>query len=120
METVIRKYFACWLNKDSEPLTHIFSENITYTECYGPEYRGINQILQWFHDWNEKGTVLRWDIKQIFVCGNTLIAEWFFQCDYCQSTDGFDGVTIAEFDADRKICNLKEFQSKSEHNYPYL
>ena len=120
METVIRKYFECWLNKNPEPLTHIFSENITYTECYGPEYRGIDQILQWFHDWNEKGTVLRWDIKQIFVCGNTLIAEWFFQCDYCQSTDGFDGVTIAEFDADRKICNLREFQSKSEHNYPYL
>lgn len=33
--------------------------------------------------------------------------------------DGFDGVTIAEFDADMKICELKEFQSKAEHYCPY-
>ena len=40
-------------------------------------------------------------------------------CDYEGNVDGFDGVTIAEFDADMKICDLKEFQSKAEHNYPY-
>ena len=33
--------------------------------------------------------------------------------------DGFDGVTIAEFDTDMKICDLKEFQSKAERYYPY-
>ena len=33
--------------------------------------------------------------------------------------DGFDGVTIAEFDANMKICDLKEFQSKAEHCWPY-
>ena len=35
------------------------------------------------------------------------------------NVDGFDGVTIAEFDADIKICDLKEFQSKVEHYCPY-
>ena len=119
MEAVIRKYFECWLKKNAEPLADIFSDHITYTECYGPEYQGIEQILQWFNDWNKKGTVLRWDIKYIFVCGKTLVVEWFFQCDYCRSIDGFDGVTIAEFDSNNKICNLREFQSKSEQNYPY-
>lgn len=33
--------------------------------------------------------------------------------------DGFDGVTIAGFDADMKIYDLREFQSKAEHYYPY-
>lgn len=33
--------------------------------------------------------------------------------------DGFDGVTIAEFGADMKICELKEFQSKTENYCPY-
>ena len=42
-----------------------------------------------------------------------------FQCDYEENMDGFDGVTIAEFNADMKICDLKEFQSKAEHYYPY-
>ena len=119
METLIRKYFECWLKKNAEPLVDIFSDNIIYTECYGPKYQGINQILQWFNDWNKKGTVLRWNIKQILSCGKILVVEWFFQCDYCQSMDEFDGVTIAEFDDDNKICNLREFQSKSKHNYPY-
>ena len=55
MEEIIRKYFACWLNKDEKPLTDIFAEDIIYSECYGPEYHGIRQIQQWFHDWNQKG-----------------------------------------------------------------
>ena len=53
------------------------------------------------------------------VAGNTAVVEWFFQCDYEGNVDGFDGVTIAEFDVDMKICDLKEFQSKAEHHYPY-
>ena len=50
---------------------------------------------------------------------STAVVEWFFQCDYEGNVDGFDGVTIAEFDADIKICDLKEFQSKVEHYCPY-
>lgn len=45
--------------------------------------------------------------------------EWYFKCDYEGNVDGFDGVTIAEFDANMKICDLKEFQSKAEHYCPY-
>lgn len=45
--------------------------------------------------------------------------EWYFKCDYEGNVDGFDGVTIAESDGDMKICGLKEFQSKTEHYYPY-
>jgi hypothetical protein len=44
------------------------------------------------------------------------------QTDYCIDATikcGFDGVTIAEFDADMKIFELKEFQSNAEHWYPY-
>ena len=37
MEEIIRKYFACWLNKDEKPLTDIFAEDIIYSECYGPD-----------------------------------------------------------------------------------
>lgn len=40
MEEIIRNYFSCWLNKDEKPLTDIFADNIIYSECYGPEYRG--------------------------------------------------------------------------------
>ena len=61
MEEVIRKYFQCWLDKDVDAVKEIFSDDIIYSECYGPVYKGIGQIIRWFEDWNRKGTVLQWD-----------------------------------------------------------
>ena len=119
MEEVIRKYFQCWLDKDADTVKRIFSDDIIYSECYGPVYKGIGQISRWFEDWNQKGTVLQWDIKRVMVAGNIAVVEWYFKCDYEGNVDGFDGVTIAEFDEDMKICDLKEFQSKAEHHCPY-
>ena len=119
MEKVIRQYFQCWLDKDIDAVKDIFSDDIIYIECYGPVYKGIGQIIRWFEDWNRKGTVLQWDIKRVIVSGNTAVVEWYFKCDYEGKVDGFDGVTIAEFNADMKICDLKEFQSKAKHYYPY-
>ena len=46
-------------------------------------------------------------IKGVIVLGNVAVGESFY------------AVTIAEFDVDMKICDLKEFQSKEEHYYPY-
>jgi len=119
MEQILRSYFNAWLTKNASELREIFSEDIIYSECYGPEYHGIGQILQWFRDWNVKGTVLEWSIKRFFSQDKTLIAEWYFKCDYEGNVDGFDGVTIADFDNDLRIKKLLEFQSKAEHEYPY-
>lgn len=119
MEKIIRNYFQCWLDNNIDVVKEIFAENIVYSECYGPEYHGINQILYWFTDWHEKGNVLRWDIKEMIQADNMVIVEWFFQCNYDGAVDEFDGVTIAKFNNNMKICNLKEFQSKAEHYYPY-
>lgn len=40
--------------------------------------------------------------------GNSIVGEWCFECEY-------DGVTIANFDAQGKIERLREFQSRAEH-----
>ncbi len=45
-ETIIKKYFTAWLNNDPSRLDEIFHEKIVYSECYGPEYHGLPQILQ--------------------------------------------------------------------------
>lgn len=118
-EYIIRKYFDAWLTKNGDCLGEIFDKDIIYTECYGPEYHGIEQIAKWFCDWNDKGTVLQWDIKRINCIGNTVVVEWFFKCDYMSNVEGFDGVTVAELGDDMKIIRLAEYQSKSEHCYPY-
>ena len=119
MEEIIRKYFQAWINVDSNTVRDTFSENAIYSECYGPEYHGLSQIMRWFDEWNTKGRVLEWAIKRVIEHNNTLIAEWFFRCDYNGTVDEFDGVTIADFDDRNKIIRLCEFQSKSDHFYPY-
>lgn len=105
MEEAIRKYFQCWLNKDIDAVKRICSDDIFCSECYDPVYKGIGKIIRWFEDWNRKGTVLQWDIKRVMVAGNTAVVERYFKCEYEINVDGFDGLTIAEINADMKICN---------------
>lgn len=116
---ILKKYFTAWINKDIETVRRTFSENAVYSECYGPEYHGLSQILKWFEDWNQRGQVLEWTIKRIMEQNGTVIAEWYFRCSYDGNVDGFDGVTIADFDDDMRISKLCEFQSKAEHVFPY-
>jgi hypothetical protein len=118
-KSIIRKYFQAWLDADILPIEDIFSQDIFYSECYGPEYHGMKQMLQWFRDWNRNGKVLEWSIKRIVEQDNTLVAEWYFECGYNGEKSGFDGVTVAEFNEEMKISRLLEFQSKHEHYHPY-
>ena len=119
MEQVIRRYFRAWLENDVEAVRDTFSDDAVYSECYSPEYRGLSQILQWFRDWNQRGRVLEWSVKRVIEKDRTAVAEWYFKCEYDGVADGFDGVTIADFDENGKIVKLCEFQSKAEHCYPY-
>lgn len=115
----IKTYFEAWLSKNGTALSMIFADDVVYSECYGPEYRGLNQIQRWFSDWNLRGTVLQWDIRNTIESGSTLCVEWYFRCEYDGNVDGFDGVSWIEFDDCGKIKALREFQSKAEHCFPY-
>jgi len=116
---IIREYFESWINKDINIIEKYFASDIKYIECYGPEYNGINQIRQWFTDWNRGNSVLEWNIKRFFVYNNIVVVEWFFKCEYDKNTGSFDGVSIIEFNENNKILSVQEFQSKPEHIFPY-
>ena len=118
-EIIIKQYFESWIKKDISIIEEHFSKNIKYIECYGPEYNGINQIRQWFNNWNNGNNVLIWDIKRFIENKNTTVIEWFFKCEFNKEIASFDGVSIIEFDENDKIILVKEFQSKSEHIFPF-
>lgn len=118
-EDVIRQYFCSWLKQDINLCKNLFAENAMYSECYGPIYRNKREILTWFRDWNKEGKVLEWPIKKILIIRNAAIVEWYFKCNYHDKISEFDGVSLIEFDIQNKIKNVKEFQSKSKHYYPY-
>ncbi len=119
MKEIMMAYFQSWLDNDAEVLKDVFAEQAVYSESYGPEYHGLSQIITWFKNWNNKGKVLEWTIKRIIENDKSIVIEWYFKCCYEGVIDNFDGVTIADFDEDKKIIKLSEFQSKTEHYFPY-
>ncbi|NQX48892.1 nuclear transport factor 2 family protein [Paenibacillus tritici] len=118
-EQRIEHYFHSWINKDKSVLRTIFSPNIVYSECYGPEYHGLDIILKWFDDWNTRGTVLTWTVKQFIHQGRMTVVEWYFQYEVDSEIADFDGVSLIEFNTENQIVSLKEFQSKAQHYDPY-
>lgn len=115
---IIKEYFTSWVNKKPGIIEKYFDENIIYTECYGPVYKGRQQCLKWFKDWNEKGSVIKWEINNIYQDKKIFTVEWFFECSYEGNIDCFDGVSLIEI-KDYKIVSVKEFQSKHIHHCPY-
>ncbi|MBD7912786.1 MULTISPECIES: nuclear transport factor 2 family protein [Clostridium] len=118
-EQVIKNYFQSWISNDCKILREIFDTEIIYSECYGPEYRGIEVVTKWFKDWHKRGVVFSWDIKQFIHSANITVVEWYFKYKYDESIEEFNGVSLIEFDEGKRIISLKEFQSKIPHYYPY-
>lgn len=107
-ETIIRRWFDMWLQKKDLGIAEMFSDNATYIESWGPEYHGSAKIKLWFDEWNTRGTVLQWDIKQFFHKGNQTMVEWYFKN---QMNDGkveaFDGISLVEWTMMIKSCFSK-------------
>ena len=118
-EKIIKTYFESWLNNNALILEDIFDSKIIYSECYGPEYHGIEIIKRWFGDWNKQGQVLIWDIKQFIHEANISVVEWHFKCEYNREIGEFDGISLIEFNNVNKIISIKEFQSKTPHYFLY-
>lgn len=66
-ERIIRLWFDMWLAKKDLGIFNVFSDNAVYIESWGPEYHGSKKIKLWFEEWNTRGTVLQWDIKQFSI-----------------------------------------------------
>lgn len=119
-QEIIESYFSAWICQNRARFDEIFSDEVEYSECYGPEYHGLEQVQQWFDDWNQQGKVLTWNIKNFYQDRDMCIVEWYFECDYNHHIDGFDGVSLILFNNKNEIISIKEFQSKSVHYLPYM
>ncbi|MFQ9509941.1 MAG: nuclear transport factor 2 family protein [Lachnospiraceae bacterium] len=119
-EQIIRLWFDMWLQKADLGIQTIFSENATYIESWGPKYIGAEKVKHWFDEWNTRGSVLAWDIKQYFHKGNQTIVEWYFKNTM---TDGrieeFDGTSLIVWTEDNRISFLKEFGCNINNYDPY-
>ena len=119
-EKIIRLWFDMWLQRQDLGISDIFSDDAVYTESWGPEYHGTAKIRLWFEEWNTRGSVLQWDIRQFFHKGDQTVVEWYFKCQMeDERTDAFDGVSLIEWTDDDRIRLLKEFGCNINNYDPY-
>lgn len=74
-------------------MDEIFTEDVKYTESWGPQYTDLETVKHWFNEWNTRGKVFVWDIGQFFYNGNQTVVEWYFKNEMNTGTiEEFDGV----------------------------
>ena len=119
-ERTIRLWFDMWLQKRDLGIGEIFAEDAVYIESWGPEYHGCEKIKLWFDDWNSRGTVMQWDIRQYFHNGDQTVVEWYFRNQMDNGTvEAFEGMSLIEWAGDGKIRFLKEFGCNEDRYDPY-
>jgi len=119
-EKIIRLWFNMWLQGKDMGILDLFSPDALYIESWGPQYSGAEKVKHWFDEWNTRGSVLQWDIKQFFHKEDQTIAVWYFENTMNDGKiESFDGVSLIQWTADDKISFLQEFGC-NEHRYdPY-
>lgn len=119
-EKIIRLWFDMWLKQEDLGIDNIFTEDVIYTESWGPKYDNQKTVKHWFDEWNTRGKVIVWDIKQFFHKENQTTVEWYFKNKMDTGIiEEFDGISLIEWSADNKIQSLKEFGCNRNHYNPY-
>ncbi len=118
-ESRIRLWFEMWLKKEDLGILDLFTPDAVYIESWGPEYHGAEKIMHWFNEWNTRGTVLRWDIRQFFHKGGMTVVEWYFKNNMLDGrTEAFEGMSLVKWSGG-KICYLQEFGCNESRYDPY-
>lgn len=116
----VNDYFSGWVDGDKERILDALTNDVYIEECYGPCYRGKEQVSVWLERWFSKGRVDKWIITDEWFAEaeQTYFCKWEFTCTYKGETDSFSGMGKVTFDGD-KIASLEEFQSTLTHKYPF-
>ena len=119
-ERVIRLWFDMWLQARDLGIEQIFAPDCLYTESWGPQYRGADQVAHWFREWNTRGKVVRWDIRQFFHKEDQTVVEWSFRNEMRDGrAEEFDGLSLVRWDGVGRISSLQEFGCNTSNYDPY-
>ena len=119
-ERVIRLWFDMWLQARDLGMEEIFAPDCVYVESWGPRYVGRDKVAHWFQEWNTRGRVVRWDIRQFFHKGDQTIVEWSFRNEMNDGrVEEFDGLSLVQWDEAGRIAFLREFGCNTRNYDPY-
>ena len=119
-KALLDKFISSWLDQDLVLFLGLLSDDIVYTESYGPIYSNKDECEKWFSHWNKDSKVLQWIIKYFNFDSekNLIIFEWFFECNYKGSISDFDGSSFIHIKSN-KIASVNEYKTESEHYFPF-
>ncbi len=119
-EDKLRRWFQMWLCQTDEGILELFAPDGVYIESWGPEYHGAQTIRHWFTEWNSRGRVLAWDIRQFFHKGEQTVVEWYFKNAMDDGrVEEFDGLSLVWWNGDGQIVRLQEFGWNLNRYDPY-
>ena len=119
-ENIIQLWFNMWIQQKDLGIDDIFIEDVTYIESWGPKYENRKTVKHWFEEWNTRGKVLVWDIKQFFHKDNQTIVEWYFHNQMKDvKCEQFDGISLIVWSKDNRISKLTEFGCNINNYNPY-
>ncbi len=119
-EDRLRRWFAMWLNQTDAGMESLFAPDALYIESWGPEYHGLPAIRHWFSEWNRRGRVVTWEIRQFFHKGEQTVVEWYFQNAMDDGrVEEFDGLSLVRWNGDGQIARLQEFGCNLDRYDPY-
>lgn len=119
-EQRIRLWFDMWLQARDLGMEEIFAPDCVYVESWGPQYVGRDKVAHWFQEWNTRGRVVRWDIRQFFHKGDQTIVEWSFRNEMNDGrVEEFDGLSLVQWDEAGRIAFLREFGCNTRNYDPY-
>lgn len=104
-ERIIHLWFDMWLKQQDLGIDSIFTEDVIYTESWSPKYESRKTVKHWFDEWNTRGKVLVWDIKQFFHKENQTIVEWYFKNKMNNGNiEEFDGISLIVWTENSCLC----------------
>ena len=119
-EDKIRRWFRMWLCQTDEGILELFAPDGVYIESWGPEYHGAQTIRHWFTEWNSRGRVLAWDIRQFFHKREQTVVEWYFKNAMDDGrVEEFDGLSLVRWNGAGQIARLQEFDCNLNRYDPY-
>jgi N-acetylglutamate synthase-like GNAT family acetyltransferase len=117
---LLANYLDSWIKKDKTIFLSCLSDNIIYSECYGPIYRDKSSCEKWFDNWNQESKVNKWEISNFaFDDKNDKLAfEWLFECNYKGEVYRFNGSSFITI-RNGVFATINEYKTESNHYYPY-
>jgi len=117
-ECIIDCWFHSWFDQEFDSYEKLFSQDIYYSESWGPEYVGIEEIKRWKENWHRHSKLRVWQIKKIYHFDDYSLVEWYFDNESKDGRHEFDGVSLIKW-KDNLMSSIKEFGSSLPH-YRYF